>query len=315
MHAVRRWPRVVAFAAAGLLLALLVDLIVLGSRVTAVPLAMPPVDDDVDTWVIVGSDSRSHAPEASSVEEFGTTEQVPGERADLIILLTVADGTARAVSVPRDLLVTDQGYPMRLAMTLQHGPQRLLDAMCTSLGVPADHFVGLHFDGFVDVVDAAGGVDVTLSHAVRDPLSGLNLRAGRQRIDGAQALALIRSRTSEQLVDGAWVPTTTGVDDRAGWGARVLGALAQRLSDTALAPVTLQRVAWAVTGALWTDDETGLLDLVRVGARSPSVGELPHGPAMGTPPPGAAVPLPPNEQTRETLSGLGLGDECTPAAG
>ncbi len=297
------------------MLALGVDTAVLNARIATIEVRLPDVDDDVETWVLFGSDSRDATPPGAVPAEFGTSEQVPGERADLLVVLTVRDGHSAAVSIPRDLLVSSDGYPMRVGMTLQDGPQQLVDTLCTSLGIPADHLVGLHFDGFVEIVDALGGVEVTIQYPMRDPLAGLDLpHAGRQRLDGSQALALVRSRSAERRVEGSWQPSSDGAGDRTSWSGVVLGAVLDRIEDRRFNPVLLQRVAWAATGALHTDAGTGLLDLAGLVGSRPEISPLPHDPPAGTPPPGGVLPLPPNAETAEALAQLGLGGSCRAAA-
>ncbi|WP_194291581.1 LCP family protein [Cumulibacter manganitolerans] len=309
----RRATRVLAGAAVAIVLALCADVAVVAGRIDTWPVTLPRADDGVDTWVIVGSDSRTHLPTDADPAHYGTPAQVGGERADLVVIVTVRGDRARAVSVPRDLLVSDDGYPVRLALTLQNGPQHLVDALCTTLGVPADHLVGLHFDGFVSIVDAVGGVDVRIPHPLRDELSGLDLpTAGPQTLDGAAALALVRSRSAERLIDGVWQPAGSGADDRASWGAVVLDALLKKIDEDRYDPAALQRIGWAASGALRTDGGTGLLDLAGLAVRRPSVTELPHGAPAAPAPPGAALPLPPDERTTAALVGLGLGSGCAP---
>ncbi|HEY8653210.1 MAG TPA: LCP family protein, partial [Dermatophilaceae bacterium] len=57
-----------------------------------------------------------------------------------------------------------------------------------------DHFVVVNFLGFQSMVDALGSVEVCVPTAVKDPLSHLNLPAGRSRVSGKEALAFVRVR-------------------------------------------------------------------------------------------------------------------------
>jgi hypothetical protein len=56
------------------------------------------------------------------------------------------------------------------------------------------HFVQLDFDGFASMVNALGGVNVCLDKAMVDPDAKLNLPAGKQKLNGKDALALARTR-------------------------------------------------------------------------------------------------------------------------
>ncbi|MGA3153199.1 MAG: LCP family protein [Streptosporangiaceae bacterium] len=61
-------------------------------------------------------------------------------------------------------------------------------------GVHIDHFAEVNLDGFYELAQVLGGVDVCLRHAVYDPNSGADFRAGYQHLDAAQALAFVRQR-------------------------------------------------------------------------------------------------------------------------
>ena len=53
--------------------------------------------------------------------------------------------------------------------------------------------------GFAAVVDAAGGLDVDVPPPVRDTDTGLRIdEAGAHHVDGATALAMVRSRHPEE---------------------------------------------------------------------------------------------------------------------
>jgi LCP family protein required for cell wall assembly len=61
-------------------------------------------------------------------------------------------------------------------------------------GVHIDHFAEVNLDGFYELADVLGGVEVCLNHPVRDANSGARLRAGYQHLDASQALAFVRQR-------------------------------------------------------------------------------------------------------------------------
>lgn len=66
--------------------------------------------------------------------------------------------------------------------------------------LPIDHYVTVDMDGFVELIDALGGVDVYVDDAVCDPtyrhagVRGLEARRGWWHVTGPQALALARVR-------------------------------------------------------------------------------------------------------------------------
>jgi anionic cell wall polymer biosynthesis LytR-Cps2A-Psr (LCP) family protein len=113
--------------------------------------------------------------------------------------------------------------------------------------VGVDHVVTLDFAGFRSLVDQVGGVEVAVRAPVRDVRTGFHVDVpGCTELDGAEALALARSRHLEFLGPGGPRP-----DTRADLGrvdaqrALVMAALAD-LGDRR-DPVALNRlVDWAV---------------------------------------------------------------------
>ena len=213
------------------------------------------------TWVLVGLDSRTQLPEGASVSDFGSAEDVSGSRADVVVVVhQTADGT-RAFSVPRDVVVRADRRRARLALTWLGGPQATVTGLC-QLGIPTDHLVAVDLAGFAAVVDAAGGLDVDVPDPVRDPAAGLLLpRAGEQHVDGATALALVRSRHPEHLVDGTWTPVEVDPNGRASAAGTVLSALTDAARGSLVRPWRLQQVAWAASGAASVDPDTSVAEL------------------------------------------------------
>jgi polyisoprenyl-teichoic acid--peptidoglycan teichoic acid transferase len=83
------------------------------------------------------------------------------------------------------------------------GAAALMGAVERLLGIPIDHYALVDLSGFVDVIDALGGVTVDVAERVRDRLSpatpdgpwrSFDIRPGRQHLDGETALAYARSR-------------------------------------------------------------------------------------------------------------------------
>lgn len=106
---------------------------------------------------------------------------------------------------------------------------------------------GRDLAGFADVVDAVGGVEVDVPEPVRDRAAGLEiLRPGRQTVDGLTALALVRSRHPEHLVDGVWTPAPPDPEGRA--LGRRLGARRVRESRSLIRCPTLASAGPGVGG-------------------------------------------------------------------
>jgi LCP family protein required for cell wall assembly len=267
-----------------------------------------PGSDDGTTWLVLGSDSRDRLT-TSSKDLYADRAQSRGERADLVLLLR-RDGSGRATlySVPRDLYVgTERDRPHRLGLALQDGPQGVVDSLCQDLGIGVDHVVVADMDALVSAVDAVGGVTVRTQRPIRDRRARLDLPTpGEQRLDGRAALAWVRSRHPEQLVDGRWVPDPAADPSRSDHAEQVLGQVAAALDD----PLTIQRVAWDAGPRVRRDDDLGPVGLARFGAAlSEAVGarRTVTVPARYTT---TAVPFAfPTDQTRATLEPL-TSDSC-----
>ena len=258
-----------------------------------------------ETWLIVGSDSRASLPGGPNV--YGTTKAVPGQRADVVLLVHAAGGHTSVLSLPRDLIVSPKaGEVDRLTLTLLSGPQATVDALCNTLGVAVTRFVEITMAGFARIVDAVGGLTVAIPHPIRDAGSGLYIsRSGRVHVNGTQALALVRSRTPQQLIDGHWTGTSevAGAADRTRWAGLVFAALQHKARAQVPDPVGMQSLAWAATGALTTDSHTGLSDLL--GLRG--AGAVTDVPAQTI---GNVIAVAPSAATTAALAAAGFTGGC-----
>jgi hypothetical protein len=114
-------------------------------------------------------------------------------------------------------------------------------------------------------------------------------------VDGATALAMVRSRHPQELVNGDWVPARVDPDGRASAAGAVLGALTEAVLDR---PWRLQHVAWGASGALSADRDTSPGD--RAGLLTADLGQPAVLPVGGT---WARFPTP---GTRTALKAAGL---------
>jgi len=132
-----------------------------------------------------------------------------GERSDTTILLHLSADRTRAygISIPRDSMVDRPTCKSADGENLPGG-QHVMWNEAFSVGGPActmrqfeqlsgirlDHFVVVNFEGFKDMVDAIGGVEVCIPEAIVDPSHGINLPAGTRKLEGMQALNYVRER-------------------------------------------------------------------------------------------------------------------------
>lgn len=166
-------------------------------------------------FLLVGSDSRAFVESGDDVEYFGDEGASGGQRADTMILVRVDPQaqTAAMVSFPRDLIVTvaGTGERTRINEAFQGGPSQLIETIQLNFNLPVHHYVQVDFEGFQELVDAVGGVEIYLPAPVRDRdangnnVSGLAIdQTGCVTLDGYQALSYVRSRHYEEFVDGRW---------------------------------------------------------------------------------------------------------------
>ena len=281
----RRRLRIALALLALLVLGGVVDGALVVSRVDQLDLDLSggPGDSDGRTWVLVGLDSRAHLPAGASAADFGTPDDVPGSRADVIVVVHQTDAGTTAWSVPRDVLVRTSAGTERLALTWLDGAQATVEGLC-DLGIPTDHLVAVDLAGFASVVDASGGLEVDVPETVRDRAAGLApTRPGRQHVDGATALAMVRSRHPEHLLDGQWAPAPVDPDGRASAAGGVLSSLLAEVRGSSLRPWRLPALAWAASGAVAVDPGTSPLDLTSLAGADPGqVDVLPVGPPLGS---------------------------------
>ncbi|RME48674.1 MAG: LytR family transcriptional regulator [Chloroflexi bacterium] len=175
------------------------------SQVPASAAADPPaveVPDGVMNIVLLGTDQRP---------EWGDW------RTDTIIVVSI-NAKAKSVgmlSIPRDLWIQIPGFGVGRINTVDFigewkqaeggGPGLLKRTIETNLGLPIHRYARISLEGFIQIIDALGGVTIDVECPVHDafldePLTGeeglapLNLDVGIHHLDGLTALRYARSR-------------------------------------------------------------------------------------------------------------------------
>lgn len=121
-------------------------------------------------------------------------------RSDTIMLASILPSSPYVglISVPRDLWVSIPGVGENRINTAHFfaessepgsGPQLLRRTIALNFGVDLRYYVRIRFEGFRDIVDALGGVDIEL----KEPIAGYP--AGRHHLTGRKALAFVRDRS------------------------------------------------------------------------------------------------------------------------
>jgi LCP family protein required for cell wall assembly len=186
--------------------------------------------------------------------------------------------------IPRDLYVPIAGTDKtnRINTAIQGGPERLIQTVQQSLGIPVHHYIEIDFVGFLDLVDALGGVKIDFDAPATDPKSGLDVRAaGVQKLDKDQALAYVRSRTYTRLVDGKEVVDGRGDLGRIERQQTFLRSVMHQ-AGSARNPFTVARVGNAIASNLKVDDRVGFFDAIglarKLSGLNPETVELPTKP-------------------------------------
>ena len=133
-----------------------------------------------------------------------------GSNADVIMLATFNPQTMKLslISIPRDtyIPVTCRGnVEDKITHSGSGGVSCTIDSLEQTLGITINYYVKVNFKAVVNLVDAIGGIDVTVpitfcEQDSEDNPDALCLEEGYQHLDGEQALALSRHRKT--LVNG-----------------------------------------------------------------------------------------------------------------
>ena len=228
----------------------------------------PRIKDSVpgdQNILVVGSDSR-----AGTNGQYGNPQNYTTAQSDTLMIVHLAADRkwAEVVSVPRDSWVnipacnmgngqmsSPQQFKINEAFALGslNGDQAT-GAACTIktlqavTGVPIDHFVAINFNGFKDMVNALGGVQVCTSQTINDPESHLYLPAGYHVLNGNQALGYVRARYT----------LGTGSDlERIGRQQAFMSSLANRAQGELYNPIAIYQFLDAATRSVEIDSGMG----------------------------------------------------------
>jgi len=295
----RRW-KWVAFAILSVVTVLAVAFVGLGWRSyskierVAVKSALTEHVSGGTNYLIVGSDSREGiAEDDPNTEIFG--EDTGSARTDTIVILHVGPDGNLMLPLPRDLFIPIVGGKGRdrINTAIQHGPEALIQTVQQSLGIPVHHYIEMDFVGFLELVDAVGGVVIDFDAPAIDENSGLDIKtAGPHNLDRDQALAYVRSRHYTRIINGKRVVDPTADLGRIERQQVFFRAVMAKVGDTRN-PLTLLRIADGVAAGIHTDDAMSFRDMIgfarKLRGLSPETVELPVKPT--TTAGGAAVLL------------------------
>jgi LCP family protein required for cell wall assembly len=155
--------------------------------------------------LLIGNQTRSELTNPKQIAEFGNPKLLSGSLSDVVMILHLdpQNRSASLISIPRDLfapmpagsLVGPWGKIDAALNNGANGADNMIKAIHQDFGIQVNHYVELNFDGFMQTVNALGGVRMDFPERLYDPYSLLGIyHTGCQLIHGFQALALVRSR-------------------------------------------------------------------------------------------------------------------------
>lgn len=185
--------------------------------------AVPDSAESVSAGVLFQTNNRNLQDTAPALKDRVTVllmgvDNRPGQtvaRTDTIMLLTVdpTTGSAGMLSLPRDMLVPVPALNDSVKINTVHvigeirnypggGPAMLRDTVSDLISYPIDYTLRVNFDGFRQIIDLIGGIDIEVARDIRDDkypdenygYDPLYIPAGLQHMDGALALKYARVR-------------------------------------------------------------------------------------------------------------------------
>ncbi len=244
-------------------------------------------DDGAIDILLVGLDSRTDAHgNPLSDQELATLRAGDdvSTNTDTIILVRIPNNgrSATAISIPRDSYVAAPGLGKTKingvygqtreakrtslvkagvsaadaeAQSTEAGREALIKTVADLTGVTVDHYAEIGLLGFALITDALGGVEVCLKEPVFEPMSGADFPAGRQKLNGPQALSFVRQRHD----------LPRGDLDRVVRQQAVMASLAHRIisGQTLSSPATLHRLEAAVQRSMVISSGWDIMDFVQ----------------------------------------------------
>lgn len=144
----------------------------------------------------------------------------------MIATLDIKHSKLKVTSLMRDMYVQIPGYGgNKLNAAYSFGGIKLLyKTLAENFGIRVDGYAEVNFDAFVNVIDAIGGIEVTLTESEAAGLRSTNyikrrkyrgVKEGKQIFNGYQAMGYCRIRHGKQQADGRYpgVYTASGKGD------------------------------------------------------------------------------------------------------
>lgn len=175
-------------------------------------------DSDIINILVVGTDKNP--------DEQNKTGASRRSDSMMIATLDMKHQKLKVTSLMRDMYVPIPGHgsqKLNSAYALG-GVQLLYKTLADNFGIKADGYAEVNFDAFVEVINAVGGVEATLTESEALHLNDTNyikrrkyrnVKVGKQILNGYQALGYCRIRHGKKMSNGRYpaVLTASGKGD------------------------------------------------------------------------------------------------------
>ncbi len=175
-------------------------------------------DTEIVNILLVGADKNEDEQDSKGAER----------RSDSMMIATmdIKHNKLKVTSLMRDMYVDIPGYGSnKLNAAYSYGGIKLLyKTIAQNFGISMDGYMEVNFDAFINVIDEIGGVPLTLTKSEAKHLNHTNyikrkkyrnLKVGKQKLNGYQALGYCRIRHGKRQADGSYpgVYTASGKGD------------------------------------------------------------------------------------------------------
>jgi LCP family protein required for cell wall assembly len=191
-------------------------------------------------------------------------------RADTLMLIRAGGGTFNKLSIPRDTYAEIPGEaPQKINGAYSFGGAALqIKTIEQFLGIQVDHVAIVDFTGFEKLIDAVGGIEVTVPHKLCADINGgagggqggvtLRLHKGTNTLDGEKALAYSRVREPVECPGPGKSAFSFGYNDYAREQAQqsVINGIKSRLTDPLRLPYNFIKgpiIGWQAPKAFVSD--------------------------------------------------------------
>jgi LCP family protein required for cell wall assembly len=233
------------------------------------------------TILVLGTDARPPGAGDGNTSKECFEQQAKGEkphkpcyegefRADTLMLIRAGGGTFNKLSIPRDTYAEIPGNaPTKINAAYAYGGAALqIKTIEQFLGIQVDHVAIIDFTGFEKLIDAVGGIEVTVPHKLCADISGgagggqggvtLRLHKGTNTLDGEKALAYSRVREPVECPGPGKSAYSYGYNDYAREQAQqsVINGIKSRLTDPLRLPYNFLHgpiIGWEAPKAFVSD--------------------------------------------------------------